>query len=82
MYHYIPGKICRTNNDGPRKNTPCALPWKKNGKLYDGCTTDEDPDGKLWCSTKTSTDLEHVGGQGNWGYCAQSCLESDEFSGT
>ena len=28
---------------------------------------------RYWCSTKVDDQLEHVGGQGNWGFCRQSC---------
>ena len=28
---------------------------------------------RYWCSTKVDNELEHVGGQGNWGFCRQSC---------
>ena len=28
---------------------------------------------RFWCSTKVDNQLEHVGGQGNWGFCRQSC---------
>ena len=28
---------------------------------------------RYWCSTKVDDELEHIGGQGNWGFCRQSC---------
>ena len=28
---------------------------------------------RYWCSTKVDNELEHIGGQGNWGFCRQSC---------
>ena len=28
---------------------------------------------RFWCSTKVDDNLEHIGGQGNWGFCRQSC---------
>ena len=28
---------------------------------------------RFWCSTKVDNNLEHVGGEGNWGFCRQSC---------
>ena len=46
------------------KNTVCALPFKYNGKLYSTCTTEGDPDGKYWCSTKVDSNLDHVKGGG------------------
>ena len=82
LYLFISDQKCLTNSDGPQKNVICVITWKFKGKLYNDCTTDEDPDGKLWCSTKTSSDLEHIGGQGNWGYCEQSCFQTDIVSGT
>ena len=63
-----------TNDKGPQKNTPCALPFKLKGNIFRECTTETDPDGKFWCSTKTDKDGEHVGGgKGNWGYCREDC---------
>ena len=41
--------------------------------LRNTCINDTDPDGKYWCSTKVDEDLEHIGGQGNWGFCRESC---------
>ena len=43
---------------------------------------------RYWCSTKLDTELEHVPGSGNWGFCRQSCppiglftdLELEELS--
>jgi len=45
---------------------------------FTSCTTKGDPDGKAWCSTKTTVDsrgggaakIYHVAG--NWGYCPQA----------
>ena len=28
---------------------------------------------RYWCSTKVDDELEHIGGQGNWGFCRPSC---------
>ena len=48
---------------------------------YDSCTDYNDPDGKKWCSTKTSNSTLtlhiHVGRKGFWGYCEDDCLERD-----
>ena len=44
---------CQTTSDSPSSNTPCAFPFRFDGVLNYGCTTDADPDGRHWCSTKT-----------------------------
>ena len=63
-----------TTNDSPDKNVPCALPFKFNGELKNACITDTDPDGRYWCSTKVNPRTkEHIGGQGKWGFCQNSC---------
>ena len=41
-------------------NVSCAFPFVLEGNKYDSCTTDEDPDVKLWCSTKTDEENVHV----------------------
>jgi len=41
--------------------------------LKNECTDEADPNGRYWCSTKVDSDLEHVEGQGNWGFCRPSC---------
>ena len=41
--------------------------------LRQGCITDTDPDDRYWCSTKIDENLEHIPGNGYWGYCDQSC---------
>ena len=62
-------------NGGQR---PCKFPFIIGGKQYDSCTDYKDPEGKKWCSTKTSNHTRtlhtHVGGQGYWGYCPEDCL--------
>ena len=40
---------------------------------YDACILVDADDGKPWCSTKTDTRGNHIGGQGQWGHCAGSC---------
>ena len=51
---------------------PCRFPFKHKGKTYNSCTTDEDSDGKYWCSTKVDSNGELV--RGNWGYCDENCV--------
>ena len=38
--------------DGCQTGDPCVLPFRYKNVTYDGCTTVEDPEDKLWCSTK------------------------------
>ena len=67
---------CHTTRDSLAqggKYAPCALPFKFNGELRHACITEEDPDGKYWCSTKVDENLEHVPGGGFWGFCQNSC---------
>lgn len=64
---------CFTTNDSPSKNALCVFPFKFYGVLKNTCINDTDPVGKYWCSTKVDENLEHIGGQGNWGFCRKSC---------
>ena len=66
---------CLTTNDSPTLNAACVFPWRfQDDRLRQGCINDTDPDGKYWCSTKTDPQsLEHIGGEGNWGFCTNSC---------
>jgi len=73
IFHVCLGQKCLTTSEGPKRQTECKIPWKFNGKLINGCTTETDPDGRWWCSTKIDNDLEHIGGGGNWGYCSLDC---------
>ena len=60
-------------------------------QVYTTCTTDTDPDGKYWCSTKgvdfnlkyldvynyqLSVDSNGLHVRGNWGYCEGQCETS------
>ena len=47
----------------------CQFPFKLSGQTFFNCTDHQDPDGRLWCSTKVDSNGKHVGGEGNWGYC-------------
>jgi len=51
----------------------CQFPFIYEGKKYNRCTTDNDPDGKLWCSTKVDSSGNHVQNAGQWGYCGNTC---------
>ena len=71
---------CTVNQESNGLKTSCEFPFVFKDKIYYGCTTDTDPDGKLWCSTKTNENSEHISGQGFWGFCQnQTCLENSDF---
>ena len=36
---------------GATPNQPCIFPFTINGKTYNECTTDHNPDKTLWCKT-------------------------------
>ena len=67
-----PKPPCMTKSRGNTRPKPCRFPFKlSNGNVHNSCTTDQDPDGKLWCSTKVNSIGDHV--RGHWGYCEESC---------
>ena len=56
------------------RNATCVFPFIYKNLERNTCINDNDNDGRFWCSTKTDPDTsKHVGGQGNWGYCQDSC---------
>jgi len=59
-----------TTNGGDSPNVPCIFPFRFNGVTYNQCALDSDG---YWCSTKVNSSGEHIGGQGNWGTCSESC---------
>ena len=65
------GQKCRTTSDSPSpsRNVPCSFPFRFKGKLRRACITEEDPDGRHWCSTKTEANFDHIPNKGFWGYC-------------
>jgi len=64
---------CRTVG-GPSPGKSCQFPFTFAGVTRSSCISDQDPDGKLWCSTKVDKSGVHVGGGGHWGYCPDNCL--------
>jgi len=72
-------QLCTTIG-GPSAGQPCVLPFKFMGKLRTGCTTENDPDGKYWCSTKVDKDGNHIPKQDNWAHCGQGCQQEKEES--
>ena len=67
----IKAQKCRTTSDSPSpsRNVPCSFPFRFKGRLRRACITEEDPDGRHWCSTKTEANFDHIPGKGFWGYC-------------
>ena len=64
---------------------PCMFPFNYDGGTYDTCTNVNDPDGKLWCSTKLDEYGNHDQSGGYWGHCGQDCTtrplkQNAEFS--
>ena len=62
------------------KNAPCIFPWKIGDQTYDSCTTDDDPDGRLWCATKLDASGTLIDRQ--WGYCPEECRKKEESNDT
>merc|ERR1712080_409054 len=58
---------------GPSSGSACVFPFYFGGWTYFECTFDYSDDGRPWCSTKTDSEGHHIGGQGNWGSCPQTC---------
>ncbi len=49
----------------------CLSLFNRQGKIYNGCTTDNSSDGRAWCSTQTDEEGNHV--DKKWGYCREHC---------
>ena len=58
---------------GASSGSPRVLPFIYKDKKHTGCTLVDADDGKPWCSTLTDDSGNHVGGQGKWGHCPDSC---------
>lgn len=65
-----------TVRGGPAEFKRCVFPFVFKGTSYNGCTTQDDPDGLEWCSVKTDARGHHITGQGYWGYCNLGCGRS------
>jgi len=63
--------VCLTTVDSNGKGSACKLPFIYENELRSGCITDNDPEGKLWCSTLTNATNHHI--NGNWGHCVEDC---------
>jgi hypothetical protein len=55
---------------------PCIFPFQYNGQTFTECITIDDPELKLWCSTKVDEVGEHVRDGGFWGHCGPECEEN------
>ncbi len=61
------------------------FPFKYDGEIYYQCTDANDPDGKLWCSTKVDEYGNHDQSGEYLGHCGQDCTtkpskQNAEFS--
>ena len=72
IYVYFLSDRCVTV-DGPGRGKECQFPFIFEDKTRTGCTTDTDPEGKPWCSTKVDSQGVHVGGGGHWAHCSPDC---------
>ncbi|CAL4073043.1 unnamed protein product, partial [Meganyctiphanes norvegica] len=71
--NHVPGgnfKHCTSADIAPPAKS-CQFPFIFNGVTHTTCTTVEDPEGKLWCSTKTDNQNNHVPG-GNFKHCTSA----------
>jgi len=50
-----------------------VFPFLYKNKTHTSCTLVDADDGIPWCSTLTDSDGVHLGGQGKWGHCPDSC---------
>ena len=69
---------CEVKQQSNDQTTPCQFPFILGNTTYYGCTTYLDPDGKLWCSTRTNDQSEHIGQKSFWGYCQNPSCPNDE----
>ena len=69
-----PGGTCVTVG-GPASGRPCVFPFRFGGVTYNQCTFEGNQPGETepWCSTRTDGSGNHIGGQGNWGFCPTNC---------
>ncbi|CAL4083149.1 unnamed protein product [Meganyctiphanes norvegica] len=55
-----------------QSSLPCQFPFIHSGVTYTACTTVDDPEGKLWCSTRTDIQDNHVTGGGHYKHCTDA----------
>ncbi|KAM6457666.1 matrix metalloproteinase-9 isoform 1-T1 [Liasis olivaceus] len=49
---------------GNAQGEPCSFPFRFQGQIYSGCTSEGRADGKLWCATTGDYDADK-----KWGFC-------------
>ena len=59
--------------DGPGQGSACQFPFIYKGVSRDGCITEADPEGKLWCSTAVDSDGQHIVNGQHWAHCSPQC---------
>ena len=72
---YSSSSSCTTVS-GPDAYQPCVFPFKYQGLEYSSCgewVWGGGNNGKLWCSTKTDYNNNHINGQGYYGFCPSTC---------
>ena len=71
---------CKTTS-GPASGQTCVFPFRWAGQEYKNCAAwiwSGENEGKLWCSTRTDINGNHVNGGGYYGFCPSSCINSDD----
>lgn len=68
---------CEVQQRSNDQDKPCQFPFIIRNTTYYGCTTALDSEGKLWCSTQTNDQSEHVANQKLWGYCTDPSCPND-----
>jgi hypothetical protein len=66
MYHFVSSYL-------QKKCLKLKL-YHSNSNTFASCSTDFDPDDRPWCSTKADDGGVHVPGEGEFGFCPDSCL--------
>ena len=67
-------RVCNVTEQKTQTELPCTFPFSLNGQIFNECTNTFDPEGKYWCSTRTTPDGAHVASGGYWGYCSEDCI--------
>ena len=64
----------------PQRKKPCVFPWidDRDKKKNEGCANPDGDNGGFWCPTEVNDDMKYVGGKGNWGYCNDICLTTEQ----